>query len=82
MVIFGGRGFENFNDIWIFDLGMGKWMKVVVLIDGGVNILECCFSMVYGIEGDYFYVVIGEFFGDFDLLRCFFNDILCYEFLM
>lgn len=80
LVIFGGRGSENFDDTWTFDLGTGKWTKVNVSTNGGVNIPERRFSMVYGTEGDYFYVATGEFSGDSDSPRRFFNDIFRYKF--
>lgn len=80
LVIFGGRGDENYDDTWIFDLGTKKWTKVAATTDGGVNIPERRFSMVYGTEGDNFYVATGEFSGDSDSPRRFFNDIFRYEF--
>lgn len=80
LVIFGGRGSENFDDTWIFDLETGKWTKVNATTDDGVNIPERRFSMVYGTHGDNFYVATGEFSGDSNSPRRFFNDILRYEF--
>lgn len=76
LVIFGGRGDENYGDTWIFDLGSANWTKVNATFDGGVSIPERRFSMVYGTEGNNFYVATGEFSSP----RRFFNDILRYDF--
>lgn len=76
LIIFGGRGDKNYGDTWIFDLGSETWTKVDATIDSdGVSIPERRFSMVYGTEGDNFYVATGEFAGEGDLPRRFFNDI-------
>lgn len=78
LVIFGGRGDENYEDTWIFDLAAKTWRKVIPT-PGNTN-PERRFSMVYGTEGDNFYVATGEFSGDSDSPRRFFNDIWRYEF--
>lgn len=80
LVIFGGRGGESFDDTWIFDLGSKTWTKVAATTDSdGVSIPDKRFSMVYGTEGNSFYVATGEFSGDNSPTR-FFDDILRFDF--
>ena len=78
LVIFGGRGKENYDDTWIFSLKTKEWTKVTPASDS--TIPERRFSMVYGTEGDNFYVSTGEFNGDDNSPRRFFNDIFRYQF--
>lgn len=81
LVIFGGRGDKNYGDTWIFDLGSETWTEVGATLESdGVSIPERRFSMVYGTEGDNFYVATGEFAGEGDLPRRFFNDIFRFNF--
>ena len=78
LVIFGGKGSENFGDTWIFDLEVKNWTKVPATTDSkGVSIPEKRFSMVYGTAGKFFYISTGEYSGS---PRTFFNDILQFEF--
>lgn len=79
LVIFGGKGSENFGDTWTFDLTYKNWTKWPETKDGaGGFIPEKRFSMVYGAAGNFFYISTGEYSGS---PRTFFNDIVQFDYL-
>lgn len=63
IVIFGGRvsGNSGLGDTWVFDLSSKKWTKVADTTDGSGKVIpEKRFSVVFGNQGDFFYVSTGE----------------------
>ena len=82
VVIFGGKGSSgNLDDTWIFHLSNKSWYRVDPTRDSsGAIIPEKRFSMVFGSINDYFFVSTGEFSGDENSPRTFYNDILQFNF--
>ncbi|XP_033751539.1 uncharacterized protein LOC117335568 isoform X2 [Pecten maximus] len=64
LVLFGGRPWSD-NDTWIFDISAGTWRSVNTAVQPASR-----FSFVSGLQGDYFYIAMGE-----GLNRQFYNDI-------
>ncbi|XP_069132521.1 kelch domain-containing protein 4-like [Argopecten irradians] len=64
LILFGGRPWTD-NDTWIFDIGAGTWRSVNTGVQPASR-----FSFISGLQGDYFYVAMGE-----GLNRQFFDDI-------
>ncbi|XP_021360756.1 kelch domain-containing protein 4-like isoform X1 [Mizuhopecten yessoensis] len=64
LVLFGGRPGTK-DDTWIFNISSGTWRSVNTITHPAAR-----FSFVSGLQGDYFYVSMGE-----GLDRLFYNDI-------
>ncbi|XP_060068247.1 uncharacterized protein LOC132548400 [Ylistrum balloti] len=64
LILFGGRPWTT-DDTWIFNISSGTWRSVSTAVHPAAR-----FSFVSGLQGDYFYVSMGE-----GLNRQFYNDI-------